>query len=70
MHSLISLCNRVIVIDSALEGENSDRRGSVDADKPVERPRLKLLPRSAPPAAAEAESETASATEPFQGQAR
>ncbi|KAI7817826.1 armadillo-type protein [Gamsiella multidivaricata] len=35
-------------IFAALEGEGGDRRGSVDADKPPERRRLQLLPRSAP----------------------
>ncbi|KAG0290768.1 hypothetical protein BGZ98_003297 [Dissophora globulifera] len=41
-------------IFAALEGEAGDRRSSVDAEKPVERKRLQLLPRSAP--APEAES--------------
>ncbi|KAI8599107.1 hypothetical protein EDD21DRAFT_169515 [Dissophora ornata] len=36
-------------IFAALEGETGDRRGSVDAEKPVERKRLQLLPRSTPP---------------------
>jgi translation initiation factor 4G len=31
-----------------LEGDASDRRGSVDAEKPTERRRLNLLPRTAP----------------------
>ncbi|KAF9921923.1 hypothetical protein FBU30_008015 [Linnemannia zychae] len=35
-------------IFAALEGDTSDRRGSVDAEKPTERRRLNLLPRTAP----------------------
>ncbi|KAF9097347.1 hypothetical protein BGX29_008113 [Mortierella sp. GBA35] len=35
-------------IFAALEGDAGDRRGSVDAEKPTERRRLNLLPRSAP----------------------
>ncbi|KAF9168622.1 hypothetical protein DFQ26_004258 [Actinomortierella ambigua] len=34
-------------IFAALEGDSGDRRGSIDADKPAQRPRLNLLPRSA-----------------------
>ncbi|KAG0047530.1 hypothetical protein BGZ83_007432 [Gryganskiella cystojenkinii] len=45
----------------ALEGETGDRRGSVDAEKPAERPKLKLLPRSV---SSVAESEASSASEP------
>lgn len=62
VHELIFSLVIFLPLSSALEGENGDRRGSVDSEKPVERPRLKLLPRSAPPAAAEAEAN--SATEP------
>ncbi|KAF9900703.1 hypothetical protein EC991_007020 [Linnemannia zychae] len=35
-------------IFAALEGDTSDRRGSVDAEKPTERRRLNLLPRTTP----------------------
>ncbi|KAF9980067.1 hypothetical protein BGZ75_008843, partial [Mortierella antarctica] len=64
-------------IFAALEGEAGDRRGSVDAEKPASgRPRLNLLPRSAPVAAesasasAESKSEASSAPKKTEDEAK
>lgn len=50
-------------IFAALEGDTSDRRGSVDAEKPTERRRLNLLPRTAPVEAAAEKPQTEAAPE-------
>ncbi|KAF8942435.1 hypothetical protein BGZ47_006479 [Haplosporangium gracile] len=50
-------------IFAALEGDTSDRRGSVDAEKPTERRRLNLLPRTAPVEAAAEKPKTEAAPE-------
>ncbi|KAF9946690.1 hypothetical protein BGZ72_011215, partial [Mortierella alpina] len=64
-------------IFAALEGEAGDRRGSVDAEKPASgRPRLNLLPRSAPVAAesasagAESKPEASSAPKKTEDEAK
>ncbi|KAG0199858.1 hypothetical protein BGX28_006926 [Mortierella sp. GBA30] len=63
-------------IFAALEGEAGDRRGSVDAEKPSQRPRLNLLPRSTPvpeaesAAAVESKAETSSAPKKTEEEAK
>jgi translation initiation factor 4G len=49
--------------NSALEGDTSDRRGSVDAEKPTERRRLNLLPRTTPVEAAAEKPKAEAASE-------
>ncbi|KAF9578249.1 hypothetical protein BGW38_006052, partial [Lunasporangiospora selenospora] len=55
-------------IFAALEGESGERRGSVDAEKPAQRPRFNLLPRTAPPPegklSAKDEKDASSSAEP------
>ncbi|KAK3844981.1 MAG: armadillo-type protein [Linnemannia gamsii] len=50
-------------IFAALEGETGDRRGSVDAEKPTERRRLNLLPRTTPVEAAAEKPKTEESSE-------